>query len=357
MKKLFLGLAAFPMLAMLATSCGKEMVETNNDHENIINFGVATGKQTVGTRAAEADITTLRSDPAGLTVKSYQADGTPYRDFVIQYSTWAGNSADTGSGWSYQTPVLHPAFEVKHFSVWPTTMNTSLAYDGSQATFGYDVAGNVDLMVASATTTQATQASATAPLIYKHILSQINFAIAGGVGAYIHVQNISIGGIPSVGTYTFGSSNIWSSLSDRRNHAYTPAESAQTTGVADEIVYLGNHTGGTSKLDYSNGLMMIPHALGAGETLSFEFQMTDDLGNSLIPEGELTGTNSEWKPVTVDLAGLGEIAQWDASKRYIYILNFETPHFIRFTVDVDPLGWQDYDNNGGVVDVQEGEDF
>lgn len=340
MKKNFLGLAAIPLLALLAASCAQESVETGG--EGAITFGVATGKQTLS-RAAEMNTGSLEAD-GNLTVWTYNGT-TLHETFDLTYSDGA---------WTYSPVAYHPAASLKHFSVWPSDLAENFTCDGTDASFDYDAKANdKDLMVAGTTTTQA---DTEADLTFTHILSQINFAIKGQDQIKISVQNIQINDIPSAGTYTFDgvTTGAWSDLGTAEDFPYTPAVTAATTGSGDsEVIYLGNNTQ-TPSLANTNALMMIPHTLGAAETLTLEYQITDMNGNSLIPAGELTGTGNAWKPAEVQLNTLLEATAWEQSKRYLYVLNFDNPaNPLTFTVEVVTDGWVDYDGAGAVVPVEQ----
>jgi hypothetical protein len=321
MRRITLGLATLSLLASLATSCANETIETpkgvNND--NGLAFGVATGRQTTGaTRAAEATIETLQA--AGVTVLSYEQGKTEQQIFELAYAEGA---------WTYDNQIAHPAYTMAHFSVFPANAGT-FVYNGSSATLEYNAStADADLMVANTTTTAE---SATATLNFKHILSQINFAIQGLEDAVITVKGIVLD-VPATATYTFGTG--WGAATGQEEFPYTPAVEA-VASETDATIYLGNYS--TTVTGESNGLMMIPQTLAEGATLSFQYSLT--IGGV----SPLTGTDSYgFKPVTIDLSTLtGGATAWEPSKRYLYTLSFSSTEYNRvgFNVTVtDP--WTD----------------
>lgn len=333
MRKFFWGFAALPLLALLATSCNKETVESKGD--NVLAFKAATGKQTLG-RAAEVNLADLQDEE--LTVESYKAtDHSLYNEFILSY----------GTEWTYSPIVFHPTgFGLNHYSAHPaqTLTNTS-----GVVTFDYTVEDDADtqedLMVASASTTAASPAAATANLTYKHILSQVNFAIQGKENLIVEITDIQVVGVKNAGTFTFntigatGDAGTWALTTDVDDYAYTSVNGDATDGT-DDILYLGN-PGGSSGNTNTNALMLMPQSFAAGDVAGFTFnyELRNLNGGDVIESGS----------ATVNFADLS-MKTWNQGKRYLYIIIFD-PILLQFTVDIEE-DWVDYNTTGGLINVE-----
>ncbi len=76
--------------------------------------------------------------------------------------------------------------------------------------------------------------------------------------------------------------------------------------------------------------------------------MVAHLGTNDFREAEARAVSGNDEKVFFgDLA----IKTWTKGKRYIYVINFEDLHYIRYTVDVED--WEDYDNNGGEINTDD----
>ncbi len=334
MKKIIGGLAALPLLALLTTSCNDETVEAKGGGPKELTFGVATGKQTLS-RAAEVDIQFLWDDAGGLDVYSYFDDGTLFTGapFNITY--------DAGA-WSYGTPEYHPVDDLYHFSVYPEDAEGlgAITFDDTDASASFDYAVPNDLanqtdLMAAADVTENTEFGAAATLMYSHLLSQVNFAIVGIEGIEITVDNISVNGVKSAGTYTFGTG--WgSSLSGSGTYPYLNTFETDPAAEADTVYNLRSN---------ANALMLMPQAFVGGDgNFSFTYTMRNEYGDLL------TGEDIE---VSVDF-GAVELTQytdeWLPGKRYLYVINFEAPYVLSFDVEIEE-GWSNYDNDEGVIEV------
>ncbi len=341
MKKELWGFAALPLLALLAASCIKESVESKDDKP--ITFRAAVGKQTLS-RAGELKIGALQtaSSTTPILVRSYKT-GDPsasvYKEFNLSYAV--------ATGWSYTPAEFHPVFGLTYYAYYPATgvtYNTATS-NGSSASFSYTVPGaddQVDLVAATTTTTAASAEDAKATLEFGHVLSQINFAIQGMEEVKIAITDIEVSGVRNSGTYTFGGTWVTDAApATPVVYPYTPAVTATTSGLDDEVLYLGNTGDAASavKNDNENALMLMPQSFSGGDGgFSFSYTLTN-----------MAGTILSQDDIEVDFGDLG-VTQWLPGKRYLYKINFETPYYITFTVKV--ADWEDYDDpDGGIVDV------
>lgn len=330
MKKFFWGFAALPLLALLATSCGKETVESKDDLDRALSFKAAAGKQTLS-RASERYIADLQSET--LEVHSYRdIDNTPYRTFSVHHN---------GIEWVYSPVIFHPTtFGLDHYSVHPTT-STSIDGNAFPVQFEYTVANmdtdQEDLMIASAHTTHRSDSEATAYLSYKHILSQINFAIQGKDDLIVEINNIRVVAVRNTGTFIFdaaGNGGVWNvDLGYTDDYHYRIVRPNATDGTND-IFYLGNEGNGLDN-GYDNALMLMPQDFTHGGGAGFYFDYTLKNMGDIEPMGE-------GNDIFVDF-GMYGAARWEPGRRYLYKIIFD-PVLLRFEVDVENewIDWDEY---------------
>jgi hypothetical protein len=321
MKKIQWGFAAFPLLALLATSCNKEAVETNRDDEKVITFGVATGKQTLS-RAAEINSVNLLTET--LFVDAYQS-GTPnfFDNFELKHNEDGYDPSEGSGGWGYAAMgTFHPNYDLVYYSVHPTT-NASVSYNGTDAAISYTVADE-DLIAATATTTPT---STTANLTYGHLLSQVNFAIQGLTGVDITVSDIKVNNVHGSGTYLFPmADDSWTVFDDAdQNYDYVAPATTTDGDEGEAIVYLGNQGGNDpAENDKTNALMLMPQTIETASTITFTYTLVDSDNDA--PLSEVNASAS------VDLKDLS--TAWLPGKRYLYTIVFESPSVIKFEVSV-----------------------
>lgn len=327
MKKIILGFAVLPLLALLATSCANEMVESKDDIDRILTFKAATGKQTLS-RASESNLGYLETH-GPLEVYSYRNnDHSSYRAFTLNYS---------GGLWEYTPVVFHPmTFGLEHYSVYPAT-NAVIDDSRYPVEFDYVAEHDEDLMVASANTTHFSEPEATAHLVYRHVLSQVNFAIQGKEYLIVEINNIKVVGVHDSGTYNFGT-NLWSGLSGDTEYEYNSVR-GNTTDGSDDILYMGN-MGNAGTNDCDNALMLMPQSFAGNSAAGFTFNYV--LRN--LNGGDEIDSDTD---VFVDFDRFG--IDWNQGKRYLYKIIFD-PVLLKFEVDVEE-GWLDYNGIDGIVDV------
>ncbi len=286
MKKNIWGIAALSLLAMLATSCANEAVEKKNN-DNVINYGVATGKQTLS-RAAETITTTLES---GFEVFVHYTTGGEYEHSPLQVS---------GSDWDYVGgPYYHPTNGLSHYAIYPTTAPTTI--DGEAATYDITVSGDTDIVAASATTTAT---NATAEMTFKHLLSKINFVVTSMADETIAlvVSDIELHNIDNAALFTLPNDNsgVWGGSSATGDFTYNlSAEGA--------------------------GLMLLPQQFTADlSTGYFTFTYTMTQNNVVIGGDTVTMALGDLTPV------------WASGTGYRYVISFEGPEVITYDVNVDP---------------------
>ena len=338
MKKLMRGFAALSLPALLVTSCAQETIETKTSDGNHLSYGIATGKQTAGTRATEVDISDLEA-AAGFKVEAVNFNGTGTFANRTYTLTKTGASSTAMGLWVYNggTPVLHPNGTLDHYSTYPSALASQTNYTAGNLTFDYEVpashSAQEDLIAASYQTTNATAVTATANLTFKHLLSQINFAVVGLDGYRITITDIKLNNIRSKGTFTFDTASTtpgatypgtWSNQTTSASYSYVINGTNTVTSNGPAVIFGDGVKGGGR----NNALMLLPQSV-SGRNFTFDYTMEYDAGGgSYLP--------FDSGSVTVNLNSLGSSAptEWVAGKRYLYTIYFETPIIIRYEVDV-----------------------
>lgn len=316
-KTLFGGIAALSLIAVLASGCARETVESKSDKQT--KFTTVVGKQT---RASEF-IYWNQNDQ--ITVWAFGVGGTAlFKEFTL---TFGGGGFDD---WDYGTPVPQPGVPLVFYSFYPED-NVTETLDGTSGSLAYvvqDEANQEDLIATTATTDSHLVA-----LNFEHLLSQINFAIMGIDSVQVEVTNITLSGIADAGTYTFGSG--WDTPTGNATYVYTAAGAEMTDGTS-AILCLGNRGGGDPANNANdNALMLMPQQFDTASVsfVSFDYEIFDMDDVSLESGSE-----------SIDLSTLGTTL-WDAGKRYIYVIDFSGDDII-FYITVSP--WTD----GNIIDVQ-----
>ncbi len=319
MKMSFWGSAVLSLF-ILATSCNNETVESIDNQNSQLTFKTVLGKQT---RASEFTGTSWVATD-NFPIKGYangDASTTPFFDKVLTYS---------GSAWSYPAPVVSQPGYVVNYHAWYPTANVTFdpTSNGNVAKMSYTVqvvGSQVDLIA-------ATKSTSTPAVIlpFKHILSQVNFAIQGVRSVKVEISNISINGVKDAGVYTFAEAGgSWATLTGSATYAYAPlAGTDKTTGANTDISYLGNHTGSYGN---NNALMLMPQNFTAPADGNFSFSFVlKSMADVTLANGSTSANFSDF--------GIN----WVMGVRYIYLIDFSSYLIggpISFTVDVD--GWDD----------------
>jgi hypothetical protein len=339
MKKNFGTVSLAMMMALVATSCGKETIETPDNTDSKIAYKAALGtNRPAATRAKEINVDRLIAGNAELPVWVYFKTGTSANNLFKKWSLTYLTTPD--NHWSYNSDVdvIHPSDDLEHFSVWPVT-NITTANDldmnaaSGEATFEYLVpdlhTAQDDLLVAQK---ESTYSSPRVQFTYHHALSQINFSVKGYTGVKITISNIKMGDICNKATYSFAT-NTWSGHEGSGAYDYViEADQAgdpvgQTTGDDDNEVFFGNHDTGVAAekdIDHDNSLMLLPQNFANTDAwFSFDYVLTNMDGVVLKSD---TG-------VTVPLKDLST-SVWENGSRYRYTINFNTLNTISYDVTV-----------------------
>lgn len=321
MKKQIFGIAALSLL-FVATSCSDETRESGNDLKDQISFRTALGKQTKAAEFTDAD---WQIDDR-LTVNAYPVNSTVLTNtFTLTYD---------GAAWGYGTPFNQPGYALRYYSYYPATNVSNAAVITDSYKFDYVIealaADQKDLIAASANTN-----SAVVTLPFSHILSQVNFALTKIPGVKIKITtDISVIGVKSSGTYTFGAATPWAPVATPATYVYKPLTGTNITdGTTGGTSYMGNgHTDRTK----DNALMLMPQSFEAEAdgTFSFAYSLTPVKSDG-TDDTPITGT------VTANLCDF-ELSTWAPGKRYLYVIDFSAflaggP--ITFTVSISP--WED----------------
>ncbi len=322
MKKLFWGIAALSLPAvMLATSCSdKDIIETAG-MENQISFDAAIGRSTLPTsRVGEF---TAFANEDGFDVTAWSASGL-FQTFALSFD---------GSDWSYDgAAVNQPGFALSYYAYYNAEGAAAATESVSDASFDYTVqpaAQQEDLMMAAVPATTDNQIN----LVFKHLLSQVNFAVVPMTNMTVKIDNISVSGVQDEGTYS--SAGGWSAQDGDASYDYDytgTAIAANDAAIVDGVYYFGNGGGVTNK---TNALMLLPQTF-AGATFTFDYEIVD------VTTSQVKFSDTD---VEVDLADLG--AGWELGKRYVYVIDLSALVVggeIAFTVQVG--GWENYNDPG-----------
>ena len=222
-----------------------------------------------------------------------------------------------------------------------------------------DVANQQDLIVAQC---DLAAGGDIATLQFRHILSQLNFAVKGFDGAQITIKNVKVYSVANTGTYTYGATPAWTNAAGTVSYAYPfnydgtkYTNEFTTSGSSDtDLLYVlgdgGNQAVQGNSVSYvpyetdaPNALIVLPQAFatkGTGGYFTFEY--------SVEYNGSTLASNTVHSPVYfADLSP----AEWQMSKRYLYLIDFSQlfngdKTNITFNVLVD--GWVNHDDNGAV---------
>ncbi len=335
-KKSVFGMLA---VALLATGCNSEFVETADSQNGNITFQTVLGKQT---RATEFS---YWGDSEGFTAKAYlKGTTTPFKDFTL---TCNGTNSWTVSGGT----VAHPGYPLDYYA-WSPSDATGATFTpvASASTLEYTIPvvdSQVDLVAAY----KPNHNNAAVDLTFYHILSQVNFAVQGVSNVKIAIKDITIKGVSNHNTYTFGTG--WGGTPDgSASYVYK----AKSYGAGDGTTYTSGTntltTDGTKITEIKlgsgastdgNALMLMPQSFNSSSTATMEFTYTLTAMDGTTPLG--TGTTSAYlRDFTT--------TTWEVGKRYLYIIDF-TEYFkggnITFSVTVDT--WKDNENVTQVLEV------
>ena len=218
-------------------------------------------------------------------------------------------------GKTYNFTALHPADL-------PAGTTVEATADGSITIKGFDATATgedaVDLMLATAKDITHADIDNIAPvgLKFEHLLARVNVLGAVMGGGQMHVEEITLSGIPKEGNY--------------ENEQWTTSES---TGVISGGKMLLNLTTGT---DIFGDLLMIPQSVGTF-TVELKYWENDEEQNA-----ENLKTASFALPT-------GEVTEWEAGKSYRYTFTKDVAGNIVF---MKPVVTEWNTATGGIITVE-----
>ncbi len=313
MKTKKMGITALALL-LVTTSCNQESIESPDGTGQPFSFQPVLGKQTKAVETTELLLRTLASsDATGFPVRGYVAGNSSTTPFLSKNLYYSG-------GWIYNTAVNHPNVPMNFYAWYPNSAAITTPPSGSGTvppTLVYTVnaaAANQEDLIAATVTDNS---SASVPLGFEHLLSQVNLAVQGMENIVIELSDLKVTAL-GVGTYSFASKQ-WSdqetettydyvgSYAENANAAYTPAAPYKTTGADNNLCVIGDGTN-TKK----NALMLIPQTFNASSTakLAFNFKL------KTLEDGLLAN-----KTATIRLNDFF-VTTWEKGKRYLYVIDF-----------------------------------
>ena len=213
-------------------------------------------------------------------------------------------------GKTYNFTALHPA----------NVANVTAGADGSITIKGFDATATgedaVDLMLATAKDITHADIDNIAPvgLKFEHLLARVNVLGAVMGGGQMHVEEITLSGIPKEGDYEKG---LWTT--------------SQSTGVISGGEMLLNLTTGT---DIFGDLLMIPQSVGIF-TVELKYWENDETDDNLKTASFALPT--------------GEVTEWEAGKSYRYTFTKDVAGNIVF---MKPVVTEWNTATGGIITVE-----
>lgn len=213
-------------------------------------------------------------------------------------------------GKTYNFTALHPA----------GVENVTVADDGSITIKGFDATATgedaVDLMLATAKDITHADIDNIAPvgLKFEHLLARVNVLGAVMGGGQMHVEEITLSGIPKEGDYEKG---LWTT--------------SESTGVISGGKMLLNLTTGT---DIFGDLLMIPQSVGIF-TVELKYWENDETDDNLKTASFALPT--------------GEVTEWEAGKSYRYTFTKDVAGNIVF---MKPVVTEWNTATGGIITVE-----
>lgn len=259
MKKIMLA----AMAALAITGCSQSEEMENQGTKSEIGFNTAVGKSTRVAPMTTADFTKFMVygyNTSGNDMSSaISLSGTPFMGEVT--ATKANDVWGINKG-----PFYWPMTDkIQFFAYSPIESVTYTAPATGYPTLDYTIQPTqVDLLAVKAENQTKTTSSAGVNLLFKHILTRINFSVEYmDAAATYTVTEIKIVGVNNKGTYS-----------------YTDASWNPTSGT-ETYTYAGVYGGEVKEniLDCSTGessLMLMPQTLPAGAKITIAYSVTKD---------------------------------------------------------------------------------
>ena len=252
---------------MLLSGCiDNKITDVNTTSSEYIGFS----SNTAVTRASIATLGTLQNDPDGFKVYASHGNNAGWYTDINGHSINGANKyAYNGSSWNFTDPVKWPTtsgyYPMKFYACYPTRSAEGL---GTLTSQGVDIVApytvlptgsQVDLL-AAANTVNARPASGIVPLVFRHILSQIDFGIIAGAGTKPFIQSIYVDSVKYADTHNF-TSQSWMGLSQSGVASYPyfgSLQSAVVIPVFSPAVCDDNTPNAIYSGAHNNHLMLLP---------------------------------------------------------------------------------------------------
>ena len=228
------------------------------------------GFTTTTTRAVRADLTKMKNDPTGFRV--YATGGNAPTDW---FSDGTNRIDDTnhhkfyGVKWGFTLPVKWSKsgsdYPMKFYALYPAAPAGFQSFTNTvnplQIAAFYtvpDVAAQEDLMAAKASVA-ARPVSSTVGLVFRHILSKINFGIIAGTGTVPMIQSLQVENAQRRRAFDFISGEWFGPTTELASYLYYGKAPAGTVIP----VFTPTHRNGTTANPiyndvHSNHLMLLP---------------------------------------------------------------------------------------------------
>ena len=201
---------SLPILTLLAVGCTKDNAPDNNSRaSDNIGFNVSS------TRATSASSSTIRDDSFGFRVWATSTDApSDWYDDGTSPIDGTNNYIHADGKWGFRSTVKWPqsgGYPMRFYAIYPAAplgMGDIVEGFSTGATLSaeYTVQSTADRqtdLLAASATTNVKPATGTVSLAFRHILSQIDFAVIAGAGVEVEVQSIDIENVATTRTYDF----------------------------------------------------------------------------------------------------------------------------------------------------------
>lgn len=340
MKQIFIALSA---ITLLTAGCTKNDITDSLRKEGSLSFSLSMAGA-LNTRAAELTATELQGSDIDLWTYHNATQALYFKDRL----TWQTDEWNTTDHIRFM-PV---GGILDFYAVYPSGAGT-FANNSGVATLAYTIpASQVDLVAA----TVLGSSTAAVTLKAHHLLSQVNFAVSGGSGKEIGITSIVMNGVNSAATFTFNptatSAGAWGAPATPVNYTYLISGNAAggntiPIDAAEGTYYVlgdgGKWAAGTSARYWNSG-----KAGGAGWDVPANITPANNPKNSLMLLPQSFAANLAAEVVidyTIDGVAadipytipLNSLVDWQAGKRYVYLLVADADNDI--TVDVMVQEW------------------
>lgn len=311
-------LCGLVMLALLASlvACNKEPVGTLPDGQALIAFNSSVTE----TKATIDDLKNNHFQVWGGYADKVVFNGVEVRDTLGNSWTYNNHENTYWTNDAYNFYAIYP----KSLATSPELANGGgISYDANTKSFtisNYNIKdSDLDLLIATVEDHKYEDVGTTVPLNFRHAFAQVSFQAKKDANAgEIIINNISLYGLPALGTYS-SISGEWSFDAENYSDQSNPFVSNSSQNVDNTFK------------DVLTSTLVFP------TLISTEFKVT--LSYTILP--------SDTQTVTSQIATVTE--KWEPGKKYVYTFTIIDPNTIIF----DPPKVRPWTESSGNVIIVE----